>query len=54
MIKKLRALAQPGLLAIAGLGCIATAAWMWYRPHLWPGLAATGIVLIVLEWRFEK
>ncbi len=48
MIKKL---AHPVLLSVAGLGCLAGAAFV---VHLALGLAATGAALLLLEWRLDR
>lgn len=48
MTRKLAKYLNPTLF-VAGLGCLTGAAWTWYLSHVWPGLAATGVALIILE-----
>ena len=48
MIKKL---SNPALLTMAGLGFLAAAAWMVAMPL---GLAATGVALLLIEWRVDQ
>jgi hypothetical protein len=47
-IAQLAAGAQPVALSVAGLGCLSGAA---YVVNLAAGLAATGVSLLLLEWR---
>jgi hypothetical protein len=47
----IRKLARPALLSVAGLGFLAGAAYLIALPV---GLAATGIALLLLEWRLDK
>ena len=47
----IRKLAHPALLSIAGLACLCVAAYAW---ALIPGLVATGLSLLVLEWRIDR
>lgn len=46
----IRKLLRPELLSVAGLGFLAAAAWVIALPL---GLAATGIGLLLIEWRLD-
>lgn len=47
----IRKLAHPVALSVAGLALLAAAAWMW---HPIAGLAASGIALLLLEFRIDR
>lgn len=51
MIAKLLAGARPLALSVAGLGCLSGAA---FAVNLAAGLAATGLSLLLLEWRITS
>lgn len=47
----IRKLAHPVALSVAGLAFLAAAAWVVALPL---GLAATGLALLLLEWRITS
>ncbi|SDU42451.1 hypothetical protein [Jiangella alkaliphila] len=47
----IRKLAHPFVLSVAGLACLAAAAFTLAVPA---GLAATGAALLLLEWRIDR
>ena len=49
--RRLWARLQPVALSVLGVGCLAGAAW---TVAAWAGLLATGVGLLVLEWRLTN